>query len=187
MHVRNLKSVVGCLLAAVLCLAGPVLLAQNQNASISGLVKDPNGSVVSNANVTLLNTGTGVASTTKSNDSGYYVISSILPGNYQVSAEAPDFQKTTVTGVTLNAAIPGAVDIQLRLGKPQQTVRVTDQAPLLNSASGSLSSLLTPEQISNLPLSGQNPLTLVSLTAGVVMTAPPAAQTLFDRGATSTI
>ena len=155
MDVQNLKLVVRCLLAAVLCLAGPVLLAQNQNASISGLVKDPGGAVVSNANVTLLNTGTGVTLTTKTNGSGYYVISSILPGQYQVSAEAPGFQTTTVTDVTLNAAAPGAVDIHLQLGKNQQTVRVTDQAPLLNSASGTLSSLITPR--TNLQSSSQRP------------------------------
>lgn len=161
-------------------------MAFAQNAHLSGLVKDPSSAVVAGAEIELLNVKTGTVAPTKSNASGYFSISSIQPGEYQLSGSAPGFQKTVANNITIHAADSIAIDLQLRVGKSNDTVTVSDQSPLLQTETGSISTVVTQTEINNIPLQGQNPLTLIGLTAGITMTSPPGLQTA-DRGATSTI
>jgi hypothetical protein len=64
------------------------LIAQTNQGSISGVVTDSTGAVVSQAQVTLLNTETGVSRALETNEAGEYVARNLPPGLYQVSVEA---------------------------------------------------------------------------------------------------
>ena len=59
-----------------------VIHAQTTNASIYGTVRDASGAAVAKAAVTAINTKTGVALPTTTNDSGVYIYPSLLPGAY---------------------------------------------------------------------------------------------------------
>ncbi len=182
--IRNSVCRMGWLfLLAVLACAGTALA---QNAHLSGLVKDPSSAVVAGADIELLNVKTGTIAPTKSNDAGYFAISSIQPGEYQLSGSAAGFEKTVVNNITIHAADSIAIDLQLRVGKSSEAVTVSDRAPLLQTEAGTISSVITQAEINNIPLEGQNPLTLIGLTAGITKTSPPGLQTA-DRGATSSI
>src|SRR5579872_6430197 len=61
------------------------LQAQVSGGTLSGTVMDSTGAVVPNAQVTVTNLGTGIARTTVTNDSGFYGIPNLNPGNYQVT------------------------------------------------------------------------------------------------------
>src|SRR5579872_908608 len=73
-------------------LAAP-LAAQNFRGIISGRVVDPSDALVAGATVTLLNTGTNIASTQKTNDAGLYRFSDVDLGTYSLTVESPGFSR----------------------------------------------------------------------------------------------
>src|SRR5215467_11126484 len=83
-------------------LASVGLFAQSDNGSIAGFAKDASGAVVPNAKITLKNEGTGLERETVTNESGYYVVPNLLPGNYSMTAEAVGFKKFTTSGNKLD-------------------------------------------------------------------------------------
>ncbi len=91
LHRAVLNSVTA--LAALLLLA-PAAQAQLDFGSITGFVKDPSGSVVPKAKVTVINEATSQEKVTAANDSGYFVVTNLIPGTYTVSAELAGFKKS---------------------------------------------------------------------------------------------
>lgn len=77
---------------SLLLLIAVCAFAQSDNSSISGIVKDPTGAVVANAKVTVKNEGTAFERQTTSNDSGFYTVTNIQPGFYEVKVEATGFK-----------------------------------------------------------------------------------------------
>src|SRR5687768_16488255 len=83
--------------ALLLCgLMGAVTFAQGTSTRVTGSVKDPQGAVVTGATVTLTDISTGRSSTATSNNEGFLEFPNVLPGKYNVSAEATGFKKTEV-------------------------------------------------------------------------------------------
>lgn len=71
------------------------LIAQTNQGSISGVVTDSTGTVVSKAQVTVLNTETGVERALQTNEAGEYVARNLPPGLYQVTVEASGFRESS--------------------------------------------------------------------------------------------
>lgn len=154
-------------LGASLLLCALGLLAQSDNSSISGVVKDPSGAVVSNAKVTLRNEDTSFERTTTTNDSGFYTVTNIAPGYYSVSVEATGFKKSTRTRNKLEAAIPLAVNLDLAVGQLTETVTVEANIAQLNTETATVGKTVEEKQIQNLTLNGRNPMFLAMLKPGV--------------------
>src|SRR5574339_444820 len=113
----------------LLCLVVPaVALAQSSNATIGGTVADATGALIPGVTVTATNNGTGVASSTVSNETGTYNIPSLLPGTYTVRAELPAFQTQTYTDVRLGNAA------QIRLNFTMQVAAVATGSEVTISA-----------------------------------------------------
>src|SRR5262252_1651700 len=106
--------------SAVLCLFIGVAAAQTGGA-ITGEVKDQSGALVPNATVTVTNTATNVARTTQSNTSGLYAFPDLIPGPYQVKAEAAGFQTAVVGNIQLQVQQTARVDFALAIGQANQT------------------------------------------------------------------
>jgi len=68
----------------LLLISLPMAFAQSTNATVTGIVKDPNGNDVVGAGVELIDTATGVATMTKTNNDGLFRITGLLPGPYNV-------------------------------------------------------------------------------------------------------
>ena len=82
------------LLLAGMVIARPVaLMAQSDNSSITGTITDPSGAVVTGASVKVANESTGAIRATTTNSSGFYTVSSLAPGRYTVTVEAPSFER----------------------------------------------------------------------------------------------
>src|SRR5690242_4825384 len=75
--------------------------AQLSSASVTGVVRDPSGSVVAGVKIGLTNLDTTVKHTAESNSAGNYVFLSIPPGNYMLEATAPGFQTMQVPRISL--------------------------------------------------------------------------------------
>jgi len=154
------------LISAVLVLSITGMLRAQDTASIVGTVTDASGAAVADARVTLINAATQFTRTLATNSDGQYVASAIPPGEYEVRVEKQGFQKLARTGIRLTTASKLNVDLQLIVGSQTETVSVTATAPLLQSQSAEVSSLVDSRQMVTLPLVSRDFTDLVLLTPG---------------------
>ncbi len=164
-HVRS-RALFALALLGLLCV-GPSLFAQSDTASITGFVRDPSGGVVPNANVVITNEATGAERRAVTNESGYYIISSLPAGFYTVSVEATGFKKYEKTRNKLDPNIATTVDASLQVGSASEVVNVVAEAVNIQSESATLGRVVTSSEIKNIPLNGRNPLFLAMMKPGV--------------------
>ncbi|MFN9754006.1 MAG: carboxypeptidase-like regulatory domain-containing protein, partial [bacterium] len=150
-----------------LCLLALSGFAQSDNASISGVVKDPSGAVVANAKVSVKNDSTAFERQTTTNNSGFYTVTNISPGYYTVSVEATGFKKTATSRNKLDAGVPIAVNIELSVGQLTESVTVEASTAQVNTESATVGKTVEQAQIQNLTLNGRNPLFSALLRPGV--------------------
>ncbi len=135
--------------------------------TVAGSVKDPSGAVVPDATITLISTQTGVQmGTTKSNSQGEFLFPAVEPGRYLVTVVKPGF-KSFVQPVVVQVEHTASVTALMELGSSKQQVTVTSEAPILNTVSGSVGTVINNDLIQNLPLEGRNPMMLEYLVPGV--------------------
>ncbi len=151
----------------VLLLAAFVPVWGQSGATLTGAVQDSTGAVIPGVTLTLTNVGQGRAWTTETNEAGVYVIQQIPPGNYSLTAEAPGFKKYERPELTLNVAQVAEITVTLEVGDLAETVEVTAETPLLETASSTLGEVVNSITTENLPLNGRNVLQLVALTPGI--------------------
>ena len=145
------------------------LFAQGGAAgTILGTVTDSSGAIIPNVRVTVTNTATNISFRTLTSSAGDYYASSLNPGTYTVSAEAKGFQKTVTTSFTLAVDQKVRVDLALKLGAVTETLEVTAQAVTLDTDSADESTLLSQQQVEQLPLNGRNFMQLLLVSAGAV-------------------
>ena len=160
--VRNFLSV------CILCLcAGSVALAQAGRGSISGLVSDPSGAVVSGAQVTALSQATGVAQHTVTSDAGLYSFVSLNPGIYVVTASQKGFETVAQHNVLVTVDQVTTANIALRVGNVAETVEVTGTSELVDTSNSTVGQLIDSAAIARVPLLTRNVFDLVQLSAGV--------------------
>jgi len=141
--------------------------AQGAGASLTGVITDPSGAAVTGASVTLTNVGTNAATTAKSDATGVYVFRLVPPGNYALNITSSGFARYKQTGITLHVSQSETLSVQLTLAQAQnETVSVTADAELINSTSAELGTTIGEKEISELPLNGRDPSSLVLLTPG---------------------
>ncbi|HTS31008.1 MAG TPA: TonB-dependent receptor [Bryobacteraceae bacterium] len=148
---------------AVLCVSGWAQFS----GSIQGTVSDPAGAVVPNAKVQLKNNGTGVSATTTSDAEGNYRFVSLAPGSYQITVDAAGFNSTNVP-FTLTTSENLNLPVSLKVATAAQSVEVTGEAPVLNTAESRTQMTLETSALSNLPLAGRNMISLVTTAPGVI-------------------
>lgn len=153
-------------LLPLLCAVSVGIAHAQFSGVITGEVDDPSGSVVPGAKITLTKTETGEVRTATTNSAGVYQFVSLAPGNYRLETVASGFAPTQSnfsleTGQTLN------FPVKLALGSTTQSVEVTTQAPVLDTADTRLQETLATKTLSSLPLAGRNMISLVTLAPGV--------------------
>ncbi len=139
---------------------------QAQSGTIVGTVTDQTGAVIPNASVKLVNDATQFTRTAVANTNGQYVAYSVPTGAYTITVEQTGFQKLVRSGVQLTAADTLTIDLQLTLGSVEQTIQVTAETPLLQAQSATVSSLVTNQQMIEMPLNGRTFTALLKLSPG---------------------
>ena len=149
-------------------------LAQTISGTILGSVGDPSGLAVTNAEVTLTQTTTGVQRKAQTNGAGDFVFNSVVPGVYSLLVESAGFKKVERTSINLSAneRLSTGV-IALEIGNVAETVTVAAQGAAVQVASAERSGSLTSSQIEKLLIKGRNVTTLLQLLPGVVDTSSP--------------
>jgi len=153
-----------CILAT-----GP-LFAQSQDArgNIVGRVLDASGAVVPGAEVKGVNDATGVVVATKSNEAGNYVLPFLVPGVYSVTTEVQGFRKFERKNIQVRVNENVGLDITMTVGDVAESVQVTAETPLLQTAEASLGQVIDERRIVELPLFAGNAMDLVHLAPGTV-------------------
>jgi len=135
--------------------------------NISGTVRDPQGSAVPKAEVTLTEEKTGASRTVNANEDGFYSAPAMPAGVYTISTSPAGFKKTVTTGVQLTVSENKTVNLDLQVGQVTETVTVTSEAAPVELRSGEVSSLISEKQVTELPLNGRNYAQLALMVPGV--------------------
>jgi outer membrane receptor protein involved in Fe transport len=141
--------------------------AQLSTASVTGVVRDSSGSVVSGAKLTLSNLATNVKHEAESNAAGNYVFLSIPPGEYKLEATAAGFQTWQTPRLQLAVNQTATIDPALQLGTIQQTVTVEAAGELIQGSTAELGAVVSTKQVVDIPLNGRNFTQLLALSPGV--------------------
>ena len=144
------------------------LTAQTTSATVTGAVSDPSGAAIPGASVVLENLQTHVQSTAQTNSAGFYRIAGLLPGLYRGTVSKNGFRTTVRDAIELHGQDEVALNYDLQVGSVSESVTVTSSAPLLQSESATVSTVIETQQIENTPLNGRNVMNLSALTPGVI-------------------
>jgi hypothetical protein len=94
----------------------PSVRAQTTFASITGVITDPNGSIIPGATVTATRTENNYKYTAQSNEAGYYTIAQLLEGDYEIKVESAGFKVYLARALKLANQQVFRLDVQLELG-----------------------------------------------------------------------
>ena len=152
--------------ALLALLAGPAR-AQFDSATVLGFISDQSGAAMPGVTVTLTNPSTGISNTAISDDRGQYQFLNVRVGTYSLKAELQGFTTAVTNDVTVTVNARQRVDLTLSVGGVGETVEVSGAARLLESESSDRGTVISREQIVNLPLNGRAYADLALLSPGV--------------------
>ncbi len=152
----------------LLALSPLMLRGQEVRARIGGRVVDPQGGLVAGADVDVVNEDTDVSQKTKTNAQGVWTVEFLLPGHYVLTISAPGFKTETRRGITLQAADDKTFDTNLEVGAVNQSVEVVAEAPLIDTTSATSGTVITQEQINEMPSSSHVVTLLAVMSPGVI-------------------
>jgi len=168
--VLNVRRVYSVLFVISLLLFGQFAFSQS-TGSIGGTITDAAGSTVANATVTVRNQATGEEHVTSTDVSGIYLVPSLQVGMYRVEVKSPGMQTTAATGVELSVSSTVRQDFALKVSSVSETVEVSGAAPLIDSSTSTLGSVVNQHTVQEIPLNGRHFIDLALLTPGTV--TPP--------------
>src|SRR6201987_5442415 len=146
-----------------------MLCAQSTSASLAGRVTDPSKARIAGAKVVAINAGTNVSDEAPRNAAGEYYLRSLVPGTYRIEVQKPGFRKLIKPNVILHVQDALDIDFEMPVGAASESVTVDGGAPLLNTESASVSTLIDNRFVENMPLNGRSFSALIDLTPGVVL------------------
>lgn len=162
-----LGGLMGMVLTLVLGGGGDVQ-AQTTTGTVLGTVVDPSQAVLPGVTVMITNLDTGFARHVVTDAGGRYRADNLPVGNYEVKAELDGFKTSTRRGIVLTIGREAVVDVSLGMGNIAEEVLVVGEASLVNTKSGTLSSVIEGSTIRELPVNGRDFLRLTLLESGSV-------------------
>ncbi len=153
-------------LACFLCVSLP-LAAQKFTGTISGVVSDQAGAVISGAEVTATNTGTGATRIVKTSSGGEYAITDLLAGVYDVSVKQANFRESITKSVQLFVSSTATVNVTLTVGSATEQMTVEANAVQVETSTGTVGNVVEGNEVRELPLNGRSFVQLTQLMPGV--------------------
>lgn len=144
-------------------------VGQTVQGVITGTVTDPSGASVPNATVTITNIGTAVSQTTTTGSDGSYRFSLVPPGQYVVDVKATSFAEVKASGIVVEASQIVPYSVKLELAKGSEIIEVTEQTPLVQTATSDLSTQVDRMTLQNTPLADRNVFSTLPFLAPSVM------------------
>ncbi|CAN5702950.1 TonB-dependent receptor [soil metagenome] len=160
-------------LLIILLLFSSAGLAMGQavdSQQITGVVSDPSGAAIAQAEVTVTNEATGVTRTVRSNDDGNYNVLNLPVGVYTITTTVPGFKKSILTGVNVDVGGKPAVPIQLAIGQATESISVKADSVLIQTTTAEIGGVVTSQEATQIQLNGRNYIQLMTLQPGVSQT-----------------
>src|SRR5450755_2028804 len=158
-----------CAAVIVAAILAAGAMAQVESGRFVGRITDSSGAVVAHASVSARNVGTNLALNAVTDSNGDYVITPVSAGTYVLSVTAPGFATSTTENIELQVGQSAREDLQLKVGASTTTVQVTAEAPLLNTDTATIGTVVTNQQLTDLPLNGRGFFRLAELTPGAAL------------------
>src|SRR5262247_1965857 len=153
-------------IVVVLFACASVAQAQTATGGVNGNITDPSGAVVPGATVRLTNEATQLETLSKTNETGNYVFVGVQPGTYTLKVEMAGFKSVEAKGLKVDVSQTVTQNFILEVGGVTETVEVDFAAPLVNSTSSELGTVIEQRVVGDLPLNGRNFTQLLTLTPG---------------------
>ncbi|HXA52854.1 MAG TPA: carboxypeptidase-like regulatory domain-containing protein, partial [Candidatus Acidoferrum sp.] len=169
---------------AVLLTALPAF-SQQFRGSLSGRVMDQQQGVIPNAKIAVVENETGAKFNTVTNTDGTYVVPFMPPGPYSLTVEAQGFKRYVNHQVRVTTNEREQIDVTLEIGTVDQSVTVSAEASMLETATASTGQVINSRQIENMPINGRAPLVLAQLAYGVTPNSDPKFSRPFDNSGPS--
>ncbi|MFY9853993.1 MAG: TonB-dependent receptor, partial [Terracidiphilus sp.] len=188
-------------LCALFAACGMLYAQTGGTGAISGTITDPTGAVVVGAQVRISGVGTGYTRTSKTNDSGLYLMSLLPPGQYTLEVTKPGFKEALSPDVQVVVAETTVQNMPLETGEVTETVTVASASVELQTESSELGRVTDSEMLESLPLVTRNFTQVIGLNPGVAQEvnnagnigrgggsqdANPGGGSIMSQGATST-
>jgi hypothetical protein len=136
--------------------------------NISGTVKDQTGAVCPDTTVTALNLDTTVQQTTKTNANGFYTLTNLPVGRYEVEIIREGFKPYKRTGLVIDVNAALREDISLTMGEQSEEVVVSDTAVHVETESSQMGEVVSGAQTTTVALNGRSYTDLLALQPGIV-------------------
>ncbi len=161
---RNVRLFVRLVLlpAVLVCLSVLEMAAQSSTGSLRGTIKDQQG-VIPGATVAIVNEANGVARETVSNESGEYSFPVLDPAAYTVRVAVPGFRSFERRGVRVSTQANVDLEIVLEVGSLEETITVTADAPLIETASASVGGVVDSKTLESIPTPGRSVFLMANL------------------------
>ncbi len=143
------------------------LPAQPPTATVIGLLTDSSGGVMAGVTVTIRSVDTGVQRSTSTNQSGAYQLLGLQAGAYEVLASHPGFTSVKQSHINLRLGDDVRIDLTLPTGEARETVIVDESAPLVETDSSRVTTVVNEKSIQDLPSDGRQLQNLVLIVPGV--------------------
>jgi len=144
-----------------------VLMAQSTGGRILGRVADPTGAVLANVKVTLVSQDSGVSREALTDSGGDYNFVAIPVGTYRLEFDLAGFKKNVGKDVLLELNQVVTLNTTMNIGEQREVVDVTSEAPLVDTTSTQLGTVVNDRAIVQLPLNQRDTYQFLSLQPGV--------------------
>src|SRR5437660_4841848 len=146
----------GSIYFIVFLAASVASFGQGFQGGLRGAVRDPGGALIPGVEISLINEGTNVARNTVSNEVGEFVFNFVAPGTYTLKASLPGFKTFQRAGINIGTQQFITLDISLEVGARTEEIKVTADAPLLETSNASHGTVLDALALETLPAPGRN-------------------------------
>jgi len=157
-----------CALAATLLLGGFLAAQVAPTTRLSGEVLDSSGASVPGAHVDLISSGTEAVRHASTSGDGRFVFDLVPPGSYELNVSANGFATFHQSGIQLDVNVPADITVHLTVRGAVQHVNVVENAPMIDTESGTLRQVVNERYIHEMPLEGRNAAALVFMAPGTV-------------------
>lgn len=151
-----------------LCLGSNAAAQSTTDGAIGGVVTDPSGSSLPNAQITVRNVGTNSTSNATSDSAGRFLIAQLQPGQYSVEVAASGFSTYSRTNVIVEVGRATPLDVVMSVAAQTQSVEVSEAAPVITTDRADLATNINNVSIDNLPVNGRRWSTFALGTPGAV-------------------
>jgi len=149
-----------------------LILAQG-TGTLHGTVQDASGLPIAGAKVTATLQQRGLVRNGTTDTDGNYVLPALPVGTYSVAVESAGFNTFQQSGIELTANENARIDARLQIGDVKQAVSVTSEAPLVDSRSSTVGTLIDSKRVVELPINGRNIISLAGLLPGATQVSAP--------------